>query len=184
MTTSDLTIPIRAAIQARIADERHDAIQAHDEASVRCLDNLTRALEAGIRFCWAMDDLLIESASMPNTVYTVSGGACNCKARGMCKHLKLFDILIDIFDTEYETRDQDADQADAAADLLTTRLIATAQQLDAMRRAQGRALVPPDTAPGDDLPDDIPPNPRRMGVRLATARKKSAYFTSAFYLAA
>jgi len=56
---------------------------------------------------------------------------------------------------------------------LSQRLAATAQLLDTMRAAQGRRTTP---APRDE--------PRRLGVRLASARKRSAYFTSALYLEA
>jgi hypothetical protein len=56
---------------------------------------------------------------------------------------------------------------------LTQRLAATAQLLDTLRAAQGRTAAP--TAMDE---------PRRLGVRLSQARKKSAYFASAFYLEA
>jgi hypothetical protein len=66
---------------------------------------------------------------------------------------------------------------------LQTRLDATAQYVAALRAAQ-RASDPPfeDNPLGDDE-GDTPPA-RRLGLRLVQARKKSAYFASAFYLAA
>lgn len=57
----------------------------------------------------------------------------------------------------------------AGQQLLTQRLAATAQLLDAMRAAAARPAQA---------------EARRLGVRLVQARKKSAYFTSAFYLEA
>jgi hypothetical protein len=76
---------------------------------------------------------------------------------------------------------------------LRTRLDATAQILDAMRQAQGRSALSFD--PPVDIPDEPPPQTpggepapewrtRQLGWRLASARKKSAYFASAFYLEA
>ena len=56
------------------------------------------------------------------------------------------------------------------AEQLRQRLAATAAYLESLRQAQQQ------TPPADA--------PRRLGVRLVEARKKSAYFTSAFYLEA
>lgn len=110
-----MNIPPMQSIRDRIADERADAVQAHDEASVRQLDHLIDALKRGMQMTWAMGDLLVSSASTPGVVYTVAGGRCNCPAYKPCKHLKLAELLLDIFETDCETADQEADAYRAIA---------------------------------------------------------------------
>lgn len=92
---------------------------------------------------------------------------------------------------QLSTQDEEASSGpentpEVAQQLLSERLTATAAIIDAMRHAQGRAFLrcdpPNEPSPlGDDEGDELP---RRRGVRLAQARKRSAYFASAFYLAA
>lgn len=97
---SDVAIPANAAILARAADLRADAVQQRDTARVRQLDHLRDALRSGVRMAWNLGDLLVSSASTPGAHYVVSCGRCNCPAYKPCKHLALFDILIDMLDTD------------------------------------------------------------------------------------
>lgn len=107
--------PPRTAIQARILDLRADALHQSDATTVRQLDRLTKALDAGMLFCWNDDgDLCIASASTPGQVYTASRHGCTCEARKPCKHLALRSILLEMFDEAATDADIEADCDEAA----------------------------------------------------------------------
>lgn len=146
---SDLPIPSRAAIADRIADYRASAERQHDDATIARLGRLEKALDAGATLCWQLGVLHIGSPS--GNTYHVTRAGCDCLnakrcSKRQCWHLSCFELLLDLFATDCETRDMEAE------------------------------CVPPDTPIGDDLPDDIPPTNRRpLGVRLAAARAQYAY---------
>lgn len=145
--TSDLFIPRLSDILDRALDCRDSAVRLKDAAAVRQLDRLIANLP-GATLCWQLGTLHIGSPSGHS--YQVTRAGCSCpngtkSHKRQCYHIALFELLLDMLDTECETRDL-------------------------------AALVPPDTAPGEDLPDDIPPNPgRRLGARLAFARTQLAW---------
>lgn len=112
---SDLTIPPVSAIIVRAGELHADAVRQSDLATARQLKNLIDALVSGMRMTWALGDLLVSSASTPGVVYTVSCGACNCPAYKPCKHLKLAEVLLDMFDTQAGDADLEADADDWAA---------------------------------------------------------------------
>ena len=60
------------------------------------LDKLIINIALGAGFCWAGADLLVESLSSPGKVYTVSAGACDCKASRPCWHLRLCALLLEL----------------------------------------------------------------------------------------
>lgn len=149
---------------------------------------------------------LVASASRPGALVhrlIKQGGivVCSCEAGQkaiLCWHHLLINVLERASELESlaaerameEVSSGPAQTPEAAAVLLTVRLAETAAILDAMRQAQGRSALafgPPDI-PDEPYPSegDIEPpdRPRALGWRLATARKKSAYFASAFYLEA
>jgi hypothetical protein len=162
----------------------------------------------GVRPQIAGDTYLLASASRPGAlVHRLSkqGGivVCSCEAcqRGLlCWHHMLINVVERA--AELETlatargevsggpEQSPAAQAnliphreEAAAWLaLQTRLAVTAQYVATLRAAQLASDPPGDNPLGDEQGDEVPA--RRLGLRLVQARRKSAYFASAFYLAA
>ncbi len=154
----------------------------------------------GVRPTISNGAYLLASASRPGALIhrlsrVGSIVVCSCEAgqKGtLCWHHMLINVLERAAELETLAARRDAEisggndteagnpiphAAEAAAWVggqiaLTQRLDATAQLLDAMRADQQRPAETTDQAA------------RRLGVRLVTARRKSAYFTSAFYLAA
>lgn len=106
---TDLTIPPMSAISDRAGELRADALRLADLATARQLELLISALGGGMRMAWSYGDLLVSSASTPGAVYTVSCGACTCPARKPCKHLKLAELLLDMFEAACDTADMEAD---------------------------------------------------------------------------
>lgn len=126
--------------------------------------------------------------------------------------LAMLDTQAETADMEAESREDDdgddggptgnpiAHAHEAAAWLhgrqqLATRLAATSAYVAALRVSQGRTArssTPPIDIPDEPAPateGDEPPvwpeeNGRRLGLRLVAARRRSAYFASAFYLEA
>jgi hypothetical protein len=144
---------------------------------------------------------------------TKQGGivVCSCEAgqRGLlCWHHMLINVVERAAELESLAAQKEAEEEvsggseptlevasapiphhEAAAAWLTlqTRLAVTAQYVATLRaalRAAQLASDPPfeDNPLGDDEGDTVPA--RRLGLRLVQARRKSAYFASAFYLAA
>lgn len=185
---SDLVIPPAALILDRASDDFKQAQLHGDAAGMAQINRVRMNITRGARLCWVMGDLLIGSINHPGTVYSVNRVGCSCPngvaGKAACWHVCLFDLLLAMFETEVETADIDAEiggggptAAEIARAQLSERLEATAAELDAMRAAQGRTALPAK----DNQPSE---QPRRMGWRLAQARKRSAYFASAFYLEA
>jgi hypothetical protein len=71
--------------------------RARQERSARsssALDKLIINIALGAGFCWAGADLLVESLSSPGRVYTVSAGACDCRATRPCWHGRFYALLL------------------------------------------------------------------------------------------
>lgn len=183
-------------------------------SQLRALNKAEFDYASGVRPLISGDTYLLPSASRPGAlIHRLSrvGGivVCSCEAgtRGLlCRHHMLINVVERASELESlaaarsETEIGGGPAQSPAAEshpiphreeaaawlALQTRLAVTAQTLDAMRLSQGRAGRSFDP-PGDDNPlgdEEGDTQPRRLGVRLVQARKKSAYFTSAFYLAA
>lgn len=122
---------------------------------------------------------------------------CSCKA-GASMHWPIAMVIglevahdaMDMYDDgdveEVEIDPTPTPTPESAAAKLAERLEATARYVEALRAEQGRSALsfdPPGDCPlGSDEGDEPPA--RHLGVRLASARKRSAYFVSAFYLSA
>jgi hypothetical protein len=162
----------------------------------------------GVRPHISAESYLLTSASRPGAlVHRLSkqGGivVCSCEAGQralLCWHHMLINVVERAAELESaaqkeeeiggggsesapETAASPIPHAAAAAAWLTlqTRLAVTAQYVATLRAAQ-RCDPPGDNPLGDDQGDDLPA--RRLGLRLVQARRTSAYFTSALYLAA
>lgn len=164
------------------------------KAQANALNKAQYQWSQGVRPAQSGPTWLMPSASRPGALIhrlTKQGGivVCSCEAgqRGLlCWHHMLINVLERAAELESLATavavgsGPDAAPATAAA-LLEARLIATAAIIDAMRAAQGRgplASVPPDTEPGEDLPNDIPPTspgrlpfPPAVFQRIAAARR-------------
>lgn len=111
MTISDLRIPRLTDIIARALDIRESAQRIGDTAATAQLDRLIERLP-GARLCWQLGTLVIESTS--GNTYQVTRGGCSCLngqrcGKRACWHVALFELLLDMLDTEAETLDQDAE---------------------------------------------------------------------------
>lgn len=115
---SDIHIPTRAAIVDRARDLHASAIRLQDAPTARQLDRLiANAPAAGL--CWVLGALHIESKS--GGAYRVTRGGCSCPngqlGRWQCWHIAMFHLLLEMLDTEAETRDMEADmQCDPPGD--------------------------------------------------------------------
>lgn len=193
-------LAIEHSNQARLADRLGDmANRKAERAATTAFTNALIQYRRGVRpEILASGAQLIPSSQPgkpPHLLHIDGDWTCNCDA-GAAWHWPLALVIgIEQAFEDMQTHDDGPEgEADRAQAVLAARLDATAAIIDALRAAQASepACVPPGTPTGDDLPDDVPPSARhpstssgqRLGYRLATARKKSAYFTSAFYLAA
>lgn len=160
-------LPTRAAIIARIADLRGDAFHQSDSATVRQLDLLTTALDAGMLFTWNDDgDLCIASASTPGLIYRVSCGVCTCPARKPCKHLALYEILITLADEAATDADLEADCDEAAPQPWI---------IGALFRRLRSCDPPNEPCPLGSEEGDTEPAYRPLGPRLCAARANYAW---------
>lgn len=145
---SDLVIPAAADILARATDDQRQAQLHGDLAGANQLNRLRMNITRGARLTWCLGDLLIQSVNNPGQVYSVNRSGCTCKngqaGRAQCWHVALYDLLLDMRDTEAETADM---EADAACD-------------------------PPGENPLGDEEGDSLPSARAFGARLAQARSR------------
>ena len=173
-------LAIDNAQHARAAETKAD--RAYFRRASTAYTNALVQYKAGIRpqlldsGAW-----LIPSSTPGKSAHIVSmdgDWTCNCCA-GASMHWPIALVIALEGAQEDMQRSDDGPDADAdrAAAQLAERLDATAQILDTMRQAQGRTVLPEAKVAPQDAP-------RRLGVRLAQARRRSAYFTSAFYLEA
>lgn len=190
-------LAIEHANTARLADRLGDMPHRKVErAAATAFTNALVQYKAGIRpqlldsGAWLIPS---STSGKPAHIVHMDGDwVCSCAA-GANMHWPIALIIgLEGAQEDMQTYDDGGDaDADRAAAQLAERLDATAQTLDAMRSAQGRSALsndPPGQNPEDDSPGDEPPvypAPNgHLGYRLAQARKKSAYFASAFYLEA
>lgn len=109
--TSDLPIPRTCDIIARALDYRASAVRQGDTAVVAQIDRLIAKLPTA-RLCWQLGTLHIVSPS--GNSYQVTRAGCSClngqrSSKRQCWHLALFELLLDIFETDCETADQEAE---------------------------------------------------------------------------
>jgi len=109
--TSDIRIPRTSDIIARALDYRASAVRIDDTAVVAQIDRLIANLPSA-RLCWVLGTLVIDSPS--GHTYHVTRGGCDClngqrSHKRQCWHVLARELLEDIFDTEAETADQEAD---------------------------------------------------------------------------
>ena len=110
--TSDLPIPSRAAMLARTDDWTQSAINLQDDRALDRIDRLVKAINDGAAFRWQLGALYIASPS--GGCYRVTRAGCDCpngrySSARACWHISAFELLLDIFDTEVETNDMEAD---------------------------------------------------------------------------
>jgi len=147
---SDLMIPAAADILVVAKEQRADAVQQHDAATIRQLDRVIVGVACGARIWWDLGDLHVTSVNNPGAEYIVSCGQCNCPAFKPCWHMKLWDILLDMLDTAAGDADMEADADELAS------------------------YDPPGDNPlGDEEGDSVPSGrtPAELGQRLAAMRR-------------
>lgn len=108
---TDLRIPRFTDIIVRALDIRESAVRMHDEATARQIDRLIAKLP-GARMTWQLGTLIVRSPS--GGTYRVSRAGCDClnaqrSHAARCWHWALYNLLLDMLDTE-------AESADAACD--------------------------------------------------------------------
>lgn len=104
-----MRVPSLSSIVNRALDLRGDAVQAHDESTVKGIDNLIANLYRGMKMRWSIDgSLIVTSATTAGRAYRVTGQGCDCPAFVPCKHMRLRELLLDMLETEAETRDMAA----------------------------------------------------------------------------
>ncbi len=107
---SDLPIPHLSDILDLALDLRGSAVRLQDTATVRQLDRLVANLP-GATPCWQLGTLTVGSPS--GNHYHITRAGCDCPngqkshAR-QCWHVAVFELLLDLSDTEAETRDMHA----------------------------------------------------------------------------
>jgi hypothetical protein len=117
---SDLPLPTADEILT-IAKERSELAQLHsDYAGAAQLNRVRVNIKRGARLTWSMGDLLVQSVNNPGQVYSVNRAGCTCKngaaGKSSCWHVCLFDLLLDLQQTEADTADMEADAAAEAAE--------------------------------------------------------------------
>lgn len=113
MTTSDLPIPRMADIIARALDYRASAERLKDMLLIDRIDRLINDKLPTARLCWELGTLLVSSPS--GHTYHVSRSGCDCinaqrSGKRACWHLLIHELLLDLFETEAETADMQAEQ--------------------------------------------------------------------------
>jgi hypothetical protein len=111
MTISDLRIPRHTDILDRALDYRESAARLADVATVARIDRLVTNLPSTV-LCWTLGTLHLTSPSGGR--YQVTRAGCSCpngtkSSARACWHLSIFEILIDLFETEAESADQAAE---------------------------------------------------------------------------
>ena len=108
--TSDLHIPARAAIVDRACDLLGSAYRLQDDRTAGQLEKVIKFVHT-TSLCWHLGALRILSPS--GGMYSVTRAGCNCPngthGQRQCWHVALFEILLDMLDTEADTMDMQAD---------------------------------------------------------------------------
>ncbi len=126
---SDMTIPRTSEIIDRSLDARQIAARQDDAATVRQIDRLITKLPEA-RLCWQLGTLIIDSPS--GATYHITRAGCDCEngrkshARA-CWHWTTFNLLLDMFETECETNDMEADARPVAARIVAARRVCWVQ---------------------------------------------------------
>ena len=123
---SDLPIPRITAMIDRALDYRASAERQRDTQALRQIDRLITTLYDSPRLCWQLGTLHIVSPSGGR--YQVSQAGCSCpngqKSRARaCWHWALYNLLLDLFETDAETRDQAADDRPLGTRLAAARAV-------------------------------------------------------------
>lgn len=105
---SDAPIPAASDIIARAAELRESAVRQNDSACVRQIDRLIVSVACGARMAWDRGVLLVQSLNTPSNIYRVRCGQCTCKATKPCWHNALYELLLDMQQTEADTADMEA----------------------------------------------------------------------------
>ena len=105
-----MNIPPQHSILTRASELRSDAILAHDDSTVRALDSIIVTVVCFYNSLeWDYQYLMVASASHPGLTHAVSPFGCSCEARKPCYHMRLRELLVDMFETEVVTADMDAE---------------------------------------------------------------------------
>lgn len=101
-----MRLPSKQRIIDRALDQRGDALLQHDSIARRQIDTLIGNMYSGARLAWSQDgSLRVASVNTPGAVYTTTDRSCTCLARGLCWHMRIRELLLDILDTEATTAD-------------------------------------------------------------------------------
>jgi hypothetical protein len=108
---TDLTIPPAASILDRACELLGSAYRLQDDASARQLERLITQIPAA-SLCWAMGVLHVGSPS--GNTYQVTRAGCSCPngvkcGKRQCWHVAAFELLLDMFDEDCVTADNDAE---------------------------------------------------------------------------
>lgn len=104
-----MRIPSLTSIVNRALDLRSDALNQNDPAGVAHIDTMIRNLYRGAKLRWNDDGaLLVASCNTIGAVYATTAHSCSCEARGPCWHMRVFELLVDMLETEAETADMAA----------------------------------------------------------------------------
>jgi len=120
---SDMLLPRLSDIIARALDIRDSAVRLADDATVRQIDRLVQKLP-GANLCWQLGTLHIASPSGGR--YQVSRAGCDCLnaqrcGKRQCWHVALFELLLDLFETECDTADMQAEARPVALRIVDAR---------------------------------------------------------------
>lgn len=126
---TDLPIPRTSDILDRACELLGSAYRLQDDTTARQLERLIANLP-GARLSWQLGTLIVSSPS--GNTYHVTRGGCDCPngrkcAKRACWHCAAHELLLDLFATDCETADQEADIAPIAQHL--GERLATARQV-------------------------------------------------------
>ncbi len=120
---TDMRIPRLTDIIARALDIRESAARLGDTAATRQIDRLIERLP-GARLCWVLGVLHIDSPSGGRYQVTRAGCSCLNSTKGharACWHVALFELLLDMLETEAQSRDIAAESRPRAAQFTRAR---------------------------------------------------------------
>lgn len=124
MTISDLRIPRLTDIVSRAQDIRDSAVRLGDELLIKRIDTLVRDKLPHARLCWQLGTLHIDSPSGQR--YQVTRAGCDClngqrSSKRQCWHLLIHELLLDIFQTDCDTADMQAEPRAVAPRIVACR---------------------------------------------------------------
>lgn len=115
---SDLFIPRLSDILDRACESLGSAYRLQDDASARQLERLIKNLP-GATLCWQLGTLIVFSPS--GSQYRVTRAGCSCpngtKSHSrQCWHVATFELLLDMFETDCDTADMEAEREQETGD--------------------------------------------------------------------